>query len=607
MNPEATSTGTATYSPEDNKLRLYIGRVPRPEYEKLRAEGWKALYKQREAGGGDFVAVWTPERRDTAIAYGDGAILDEDMGPAERAADRAERFGGYRDKRTDEAGGHADRYDAGPAAHGFQNQARAERAAARHDRIADRAGDQWSKAEYWTRRTAGVISHALHVSSPGVRMGRIKELEAAIRKAENEFEDRARNWRNWVKLAAIADTVSQTAQVLRYVGSINSWSEYMHPRAATHPKEYRRTNPTSLYSLCSDEDPITGAEACALFFSNHREPKIENDEWLTHYRLRLAYENQMLEAQGGRAGEIEMIPGGWLRGGRRLGGEERQIQKVNKSPATGRIVSVLVRDNHASAVNHGGNPFPDGIAQVLSHTVEIERMAPDAYRAPTAEELAAFEAAKKERKAAAPKKAECPLVNPTDADAERLLALWNERGQAKHKARREYGDYKPATIERVTQAVYSANSRGTYAKAETRALCALGELQDKNGSHEYRAKDRRIGPALCCIRIAGFQPRRIIILTDKPQKPLQAAVWVPNPTLPTVEGMRAKLPQLQAIMGKHHGQTAEEIAILTDAAVLGWVTDGFLCNVHWTDAGIAEVRAMTEKQNAEPAFALEMA
>src|SRR5690349_2492221 len=167
QNTEASAepTGRATYCPEDNKLRLYVGRVPRDEYLKLRSEGWTALHKQREAGGGDFVATWTPDRRDTALDYA-GIIEDEDMGPAERAADRAERFAGYREKRTDEAVTRADRFDAGPSVHGFQSQARAERAAMRHDRVAARACDAWSKAEYWQRRTAGVISHALHVCSP---------------------------------------------------------------------------------------------------------------------------------------------------------------------------------------------------------------------------------------------------------------------------------------------------------------------------------------------------------------------------------------------------------------------------------------------------------
>ncbi len=49
-NNPAEPTGRATYSPEDNKLRLYVGRVPREEFLKLRAEGWTTLHKQREAG-----------------------------------------------------------------------------------------------------------------------------------------------------------------------------------------------------------------------------------------------------------------------------------------------------------------------------------------------------------------------------------------------------------------------------------------------------------------------------------------------------------------------------------------------------------------------------
>lgn len=175
--PEKEYTGRATYSPEDNKLRLYVGRVPRDEYERLRAEGWTSTPKQ----SCDFVATWTPTRRDTALEYA-GIIEDEDMGPEERAADRAERFGGYRDKRLSEATGHADKYEAGPSAFGYQNAARAERKAARFDRIAGRACDAWSKAEYWQQRTAGVISHALYKSNPGVRMGRIKTLEAEQRK-----------------------------------------------------------------------------------------------------------------------------------------------------------------------------------------------------------------------------------------------------------------------------------------------------------------------------------------------------------------------------------------------------------------------------------------
>lgn len=448
------TTGAATYSPEDNKLRLYVGRVSREEFLKLKADGWICTPKQRENGGCDFVATWTPSRRDTALAYGDGVIEDEDQPMAERAADRAERFGGYRDKRTDEATDHADRYDAGAQAHGYQNAHRAERAAARHDRIADRSCDAWSKAEYWQQRTAGVISNALYKSRPDVRMGRIKVLEAKLR---------------------------------RYA--------------------------------------------------------VSGGEWEKHLTLRLAYENQMLEAQGGRAAHVEMVPGGWIIGGRRMGTGERQIVKVNKSPATGRVVSVLVRDNEPSSVNHYGNPYPDGMTKILSHTIETERLPVDAYRPPTVEELEAFHAAKKAAKAAAPKVATVPLINPTDADAERLQAIWNERAKSKHDAAdvKRYGkvyvEFKPATVTRIRQETYSAASKGSYARAETRGVrkCAHLAPPESNMYNSEQAKlDKEQGPAVCNIRITRGSyswpyPQSVIILTDKKQSPLPASVWQAQP------------------------------------------------------------------------------
>ena len=436
----------ATYCPEDNKLRLYVGRVPRDEYETLRAEGWTSTPKQ----SCDFVAHWTPERVARALSYAD-LIEDEDAGPAERAADRAERFAEYRDKRTDEATGHADRYDAGPAAHGFQSQARADRSAARHDRIAGRAGDAWSKAEYWQRRTGGVISHALHVCTPSVRMGRIKILEAELRAFLARWENSA-------------EPMTQRAQ-----------------------------------------------------------------DWRTHYELRLAYENQMIAAQGGRAGVVEMVPGGWLRGGRWLSNQERQVLKVNKSPVSGRVVSVLVRDNHASAVNQWGNPFPAGVSRVLSHTVEVERMAPEAYRAPTAEELAAFHAtektAKQARKAAAPPA--IPLVNPTEEDAERLQAVWNGQTIAMANARSPYS-YRPelegeqSKVLRTTQAAYSANSGGTYSHAQTVEV-------ETGGTPRTGYRGQYKGAVCCKVRVSSgetYKAPRVIIITDKPQKPFPAALWI---------------------------------------------------------------------------------
>jgi hypothetical protein len=536
MNITPQTTGEATYCPEDNKLRLYVGRVPTVAFLKLREEGWTCTPKQREAGGCDFVATWTPQRRDTALAYGDGVILDEDQSPAERAADRAERFAGYRDKRTIEAGGHLGRYDSQPLAHGYQDAARAERAAARHDRIADRACDAWSKAEYWTQRTAGVISHALYKSTPAVRMGRIKEIEADIRRCEKSRSEYRELLDTWRKVQAIEDPQTQTEVARKLSGYLSGYHKHQHPRPETVTSPYIQKNGASLYELLhmvEREDgtsDITGAEACALFFATHPELGEEGD-WLTHYRLRLAYEEQMLEAQGGRAAHVEMEPGGFL--------GSYQIHKVNKSPVTGRVVSVNVWNPERTRYKLGNRVHSPGLC-----LLNIERLSKEVYRPPTDEERAAFEAKvkadKAERKAATPPAPQ--LINPTDADAQRLQDLWNERAKETHCARhlknygRDYAEtFKPVEIIRTTQAQYSASSKGSYARVETTEICRDGyEFRHFSGcyEHEREAALKRQGPVVCKIRTASsgdfYGARRVIVITDKAQKPLPAAVWEPR-------------------------------------------------------------------------------
>src|SRR5207253_58064 len=92
---ETPTMMTATYSPEDNKLRLYAdARLPRDLYERVRAAGFIWAPKQ-----GLFVApMWTPEREDLLTELC-GAIGDEDTSLVERA----ERFEEYRDRRAEDA------------------------------------------------------------------------------------------------------------------------------------------------------------------------------------------------------------------------------------------------------------------------------------------------------------------------------------------------------------------------------------------------------------------------------------------------------------------------------------------------------------------------
>lgn len=549
---------SATYCPEDDKIRLYVGRVPRDEYEALRAEGWTSTPKQ----DCDFVAVWTPQREDTALSYA-GIILDEDQGPADRAADRAERFTGYLEKRLSEATGHADRYDAGPSAHGYQNQARADRAAARHDRHAGRAVNAWSKAEYWTSRTAGVISNALYKSAPAVRMGRIKTIEAELRKAEKNREEYGSHFRMIQKIAADPDkAAAEYLAASPYSETLEDATRSLCEHIAglgTHRNPANLEAPAGYYfEHMQSENPPTLADYAARYLETHTEPDSEayeetgNARFINHCKLRLAYENQMLEAQGGRAAFVEMEPGGWIYGGRFLSKEWRQIQKVNKSPKTGRVVSVLVKDNRPSSVNHWGNPYPEGVTKTLAHEVKTERMEEDAYRAPTEEEKAAFLTAKADAKKNRPKSTAPPLINPTDEDAERLQALWNQEKADRYKDDK-YRNPEPQQVLRMTQARYSDLSKGSYAHCKTREYHALGK--EVSRSYGYTKTSKEAGPVLFKLRTTygagGYtdNAHRVIVITDKPQKPLPAATWqevteapAPTPAPAQIETPKAEKP-----------------------------------------------------------------
>ena len=85
-------THEATYSLEDDKLRLYPeSRLPEDEYTMLKGAGYRWAPKQEL-----FWAPWTP-RRERILLEMCGTIADESMSVAERAAERAARFTSYAD------------------------------------------------------------------------------------------------------------------------------------------------------------------------------------------------------------------------------------------------------------------------------------------------------------------------------------------------------------------------------------------------------------------------------------------------------------------------------------------------------------------------------
>jgi hypothetical protein len=93
------TTYTATYSPDDNKLRLSASsRLDAETYNRVKDAGFKWAPKQEI-----FVApMWTPAREDLLIELA-GEIEDDDKTLTERAEERADRFEDYSDKRGREA------------------------------------------------------------------------------------------------------------------------------------------------------------------------------------------------------------------------------------------------------------------------------------------------------------------------------------------------------------------------------------------------------------------------------------------------------------------------------------------------------------------------
>src|ERR1700723_640844 len=184
-------TYTATYSPEDNKLRLYSStRLDRELYARVRGAGFIYAPKQEL-----FVApMWTPEREDLLIELC-GEIDDEDTSLVERAEERADRFVDYKDKRIrdaerahDAVSRIADDIPLGqPILIGHHSERHARKDAERIENGMRKTVKMWHTAKYWEDRAKGALRHAKYKELPGVRHRRIKGLEADFRRYQNSF------------------------------------------------------------------------------------------------------------------------------------------------------------------------------------------------------------------------------------------------------------------------------------------------------------------------------------------------------------------------------------------------------------------------------------
>ena len=176
---------TATYSPEDNKLRLRSPyRLDAETYATARKLGF--IYAPEQ---GLFVAPkWSPEREDFLTELC-GEIGDEDTSLVDRTAERADRFTDYSAKRAQDAHRAREGVQAitegiplgQPILVGHHSEKHARRDAERIENGMRKAVKMWETSQYWKSRAAGAISAAKYKERPDVRARRIKTLEAEER------------------------------------------------------------------------------------------------------------------------------------------------------------------------------------------------------------------------------------------------------------------------------------------------------------------------------------------------------------------------------------------------------------------------------------------
>lgn len=328
-------TYRATYSPDDNKLRLYpLHRLDEATYARVKEAGFKWAPKQAL-----FVApAWTPSREDLLVSLA-GDIEDEECTLFERQEERAERFNDYSEKRATESEQTLNAVDAlasavpfgQPILVGHHSERRARNNAKKIENGMQRAVMLFERAGYWEERAAASLQHARYKERSDVRYRRIKGIEADLRKSEktiNDSEKRLKLWRSENLDLNMALAVSN----YEHISCSFPLAKYPRPADKSQYEGYM-----GLYSAMK-EDIITAQQARDIAISWHERTIRHQQRWATHYRHRLSYERAMLDEKGGvftRTQEFQ--PGGLVLSR----GEWLTIIRVNKS--RGEVSSVVTQ------------------------------------------------------------------------------------------------------------------------------------------------------------------------------------------------------------------------------------------------------------------------
>lgn len=274
---------TATYSPEDNKIRLYPSeRLDAETYAKVKAAGYIWAPKQ-----GLFVAPkWTPAREDLALSLA-GEIEPEEMTMAERAQAKIDRLEGLADRRAEQAGAFSraardisERFHMGqPILVGHHSERKARKDKERMDAAQRKAIEASESVGYWLYRADGVAAHANYKNDPRTRARRIKTLLSELRDWQRDINNAHKALDLWSKITA-------PEQIKVFVGNSGMV-------------------PYGVYGKLSSGE-WTPEEAREFCIQNAR--KITQSQgrarWIAHILNRLSYERELLGPVARYSGKI---------------------------------------------------------------------------------------------------------------------------------------------------------------------------------------------------------------------------------------------------------------------------------------------------------------
>ncbi|ATG38109.1 hypothetical protein PhaeoP23_03956 (plasmid) [Phaeobacter piscinae] len=264
---------TATYSPEDNKIRLYSSdRLDDETFQRVKDAGFKWAPKQEL-----FVAPkWSCKREDLALDLA-GEIEPEGTTLAERAQMKADRLDEIAGKRAAQASAFtraardiSQRFEFGqPILIGHHSERKARKDKERMDNALSNAAKAHDAIGYWQYRAEGVERHANYKNDPKVRARRIKTLLAELRDLQRRLNTAYKALELWEKLTS-------EKQICAALGHSHLFSY-------------------NLYSAVESGD-LTPQEARERAMAGARSVIESNNlsRWITHTLNRLAYERDML-------------------------------------------------------------------------------------------------------------------------------------------------------------------------------------------------------------------------------------------------------------------------------------------------------------------------